>query len=135
MIVARTFAAVEHAFLLRYYMPVVLSVENILLLPPLHRFGWYCTQAFDALENGDTAGYVHLLREGLALCEGMKDMVGFLVEHTEEVQAATAPPPELQALANQVRAILARYDPNDPAVEALKQSEVYQRVAYLLERR
>ena len=61
-------------------------------------------------------------------------MAGFLVEHTGEVQAAMAPPPELVELANQVRAIMARYDPNDPAVAALKQSEAYQKVAYLLER-
>ena len=45
-----------------------------------------------------------------------------------------SPPPELVELANQVRAIMARYDPNDPAVAALKQSEAYQKVAYLLER-
>ena len=112
----------------------MLTESGALLLPPFHRFGWYCARAFDALGNGDTAGYVHLLREGLALCEGMKDMVGFLVEHTEEVRSAMAPPPELQALAGQVRAIMARYDPNDPAVAALKQSEAYQKVAYLLER-
>lgn len=132
---ARAFSETEWTFLHQYYMPSFLCEENIGLLPAFHRFGWYCAQAFDALENGDTAGYVHLLREGLALCEGMKDMVSFLVEHTEEVQAAMAPPPELVELANQVRAILARYDPNDPAVEALKQSEAYQKVAYLLERR
>lgn len=134
MELARTFARVEWDFLHRFYMPSVLCEENIGLLPSLHRFGWYCGQAFNILETGDAAGYVHLLRAGLALCEGMKDMAGFLVEHTGEVQAAMAPPPELVELANQVRAIMARYDPNDPAVAALKQSEAYQKVAYLLER-
>ena len=132
---ARTFAQKEWDLLHRFYMPSVLCAENVGLLPSLHRFGWYCGRAFNTLETGDAAGYVHFLREGLALCEGMKDMVGFLVEHTEEVQAAMAPPPELMELANQVRAILARYDPNDPAVVALKQSAAYQKVAYLLERR
>lgn len=134
MELARTFARVEWDFLHRFYMPSVLCEENIGLLPSLHRFGWYCGQAFNILETGDAAGYVRLLRAGLALCEGMKDMAGFLVEHTGEVQAAMAPPPELVELANQVRAIMARYDPNDPAVAALKQSEAYQKVAYLLER-
>lgn len=130
---ARVFAQVERKFLHQFYTPALLCEENICLLPALHRFGWYCAQAFDALENGDAVGYVHLLREGLALCEGMKDMVNFLVEHTEEVQAVMAPP-ELVELANQVRAVLARYDPNDPAVKALKQSVAYQKVAYLIER-
>ena len=39
----------------------------------------------------------------------------------------------LLELAEKVRAILAQYPPDDPAVAALKQSEVYQRVAYLIE--
>lgn len=132
--IVRTYVETERLFLPTVYTSSMLTESGALLLPPFHRFGWYCARAFDALGNGDTAGYVHLLREGLALCEGMKDMVGFLVEHTEEVRSAMAPPPELQALAGQVRAIMARYDPNDPAVAALKQSEAYQKVAYLLER-
>ena len=40
---------------------------------------------------------------------------------------------ELTALAAQVRAILARFAPGDPAVDALKQSPAYRQVAHLLE--
>ena len=43
------------------------------------------------------------------------------------------PSAELLALAEQVRTVLARFSPDDPAVEALKQSEAYQKVACLIE--
>lgn len=131
MAAARIFAAVEREFLTRYYMPRVLTDENAVLLPPLHRFGRYCVQAFDRLEDGDSAGYVRALRKGLETCPAMKRMVEFLLEKTEAVHPA--PPPELRALADQVRVLLARYAPDDPAVLALKQSEAYRKVAYLLE--
>ena len=41
--------------------------------------------------------------------------------------------PELLALAEQVRTLLAAYPADDPAVEALKQSAAYQKVAHLIE--
>ena len=70
-------------------------------------WGWYCVRAFEALEQGGAVEYVRLLRVGLDTCEGMKHMVEFLADHTAEVQQLMAPP-ELKALAEQVRAILAR---------------------------
>ena len=76
---------------------------------------------------------MQLLREGVTAYPGTKKMAAFLLEHTPEVQELIVPPPEVQALANQVRTIMARYEPDDPAVIALKQSEAYQKVAHLLE--
>ena len=104
--------------------------ENLFLLPPLHRFGFYCAQAFDALDGGYAAGYVRLLREGLAVCEGVKDMVEFLINNTPELKN---PSEELRSMAEQIRAVLSKFSPQDPAVQALKQSEAYQKVAYLIE--
>lgn len=130
--VARAYAKAERAFLSVCYAPGVLNEKNLNILPPLHRFGFYCAQAFGALDAGDPAGYVRLLGEGLAVCGGVKDMVEFLIDHTPQIQTQT-PPAELQALADQVRTILAAYPPDDPAVAALKQSEAYQKVAYLIE--
>ena len=102
------------------------------MLPPMHRFGWYCVQAFDALDHGDAAGYVRLLRKGLSVNESMKAMVEFLLEYTPELQEPE-PPAELLSLAEQIRTVLANFSPEDPAVAALKQSEAYQKVAYLIE--
>ena len=132
MALARAFAKLEKGFLSRCYTPEVLREDRLFLLPPLHRFGWCCARAFDALEQGRTVEYVCLLRAGLDACEGMKDMVEFLAEHTAEVQQLLVPS-ELRALADQLRVILARFDPSDPAVAALKQSEAYQKVAHLIE--
>ena len=129
---ARTFARVESAFLAACYAPEVFQGEALRVLPPMHRFGWHCARAFDALEAGDPLGYVRLLRAGLETAPEMKLMVEFLTKHTPELQAPP-PSPELRALAEQVRTMLAAYDPEDPAVQAIKANPVYQQVAYLIE--
>lgn len=128
--IARAFGEIEGIFLPMCYGREALSKGHLFVLPPLHRFGWYCTQAFDALNVGDTVGYVRLLREGLAACEGTKDMVEFLIDNTPGLKT---PSEDLKSMAEQIRAVLARFSPEDPAVAALKQSEAYQKVAYLIE--
>lgn len=132
MAIARAFARVENEFLPRCYSMDALREDRLFVLPPLHRFGWYCAQAFQALEQGRTVEYVQLLRRGLETCEGMKSVVEFLVDHTLEVQMSLTSP-ELRALADQVRVILARFSPGDPEVAALKQTDAYQKVAHLIE--
>lgn len=131
--VARAFAQLERQFLPRCYSREVLCSENIFSLPPMHRFGFYCAQAFETLDAGNAAGCVHLLRIGLASCEDMKAMVEFLLGNMPELQLKPEPSAELQTLADQIRAVLANFSPDDPAVAALKQSEEYQKVAYLIE--
>jgi glycosyltransferase involved in cell wall biosynthesis len=132
MDLARSFAKVEGTFLTGCYAPEVLLDENLRILPPLHRFGWRCAQAFNALDSGDAAGYVQMLRAGLETAPGVQPMVEYLTEHTPALQVPP-PPPELLALAEQVRTILSAYGPESPAVQAVKESPAYQRVAYLLE--
>ena len=131
--VARSFAQTEKEFLPFCYAPQVLREENLSALPPMHRFGWYCVQAFEALDSGDAVSYVRLLRTGLGVCKNVKDMVEFLLEHTSELQTRLEPSAELLALAEQVRTLLANFAPDDPAVAALKASPVYQRVARFVE--
>lgn len=132
MELARTFVKVEEAFLTRCYAPEVLQEKNLYVLPPMHRFGWYCAQAFKALEAGVPREYVYLLHLGLQSYEGAKPMAEFLLEHTPELQEAK-PTPELLALAEKVRSMLAAYPADDPAVAGLKASPAYQKVAYLIE--
>lgn len=132
MTLARAFAQVEKEFLPFCYTPQLLCRENLFVLSPMHRFGWYCAQAFDALDAGDAAGYVHMLREGLAVCKGVKDMVEFLIDHTPKLQAPQ-PSAELTALAEQIRTVLSAYLPDNPAVLAIKNSEAYQQVKHLIE--
>jgi len=132
MELARRFAAVEKKFLPLCYTPELLCSENLFVLPPMHRFGWYCAQAFDALDGGNTVDYVRLLRKGLDMAKDMKPMVEFLTEHTPQLQAAK-PSGELLELAEKVRTMLLAYPPNDPAVAMLKQSAAYLKVAHLIE--
>lgn len=132
MAIARAFARVEREFVPRCYSADALREDRLFVLPPLHRFGWYCAQAFQALEQGRNVEYVQSLRCGLESCEGMKPMVEFLVDHTKEVQMSLTTP-ELRDLADQVRVILARFSPDDPEVAALKQTDAYQKVAHLIE--
>lgn len=132
MELSRAFAKIENKFLSQYYATDLLCSENIHVLPPLHRFGWYCARAYAALDGGNPAGYVRLLREGLLACEAMKPMVEFLAEHIPELQAPP-PSPELLRLAEQVRTLLSAYAADDPAVAMLKATPAYQKVAHMLE--
>ena len=128
---ADAFAKVEGAFVARCYTPEVLCEENLYVLPSMHRFGWYCGRAFEALESGDAKGYVRLLRSGLEACPNMKPMVEFLTKHTPQLKPPV--PGELLALAEKVRTMLSAYEPDDPMVAAVKQSAAYQKVAHLIE--
>lgn len=132
MDLCRAFARIEGAVLPRYYGEALLCEENICVLPPVHRFGWYCAQAFEALDSGSHTEYARLLRAGLASSPGMKAMAEFLMGELERTMRLQAPP-ELLSLAEQVRTLLAAYDPDDPAVKALKASPAYQKVAHLIE--
>ena len=132
MALCRAFAKVVGSFVSRYYAEEAFRGDNFQMLPGMYRAAWYCQKAFEALDGGDFGAYVRLLREGVTAYPGTKKMAMFLLDNTPEVQELLVPPPEVQALADQVRVILARYEPNDPAVAALKQSEAYQKVAHLI---
>lgn len=116
--------------------PAVCTEEYINLQPAITRFGWYCVQARTARDGGDLVGYTRWLKKGLLSAPEMKEMVDYLSQEVRELaaeQPAPEPPPELLALAEQVRTILAGFPPEDPAVTAIKQSPAYQKVAHLLE--
>lgn len=132
MTIARTFARVEGVYLQTCYVPGLLSKDTLFILPPLHRFGWYCAQAFQALDRGNQVAYVRLLREGLTSCESAKDIAEFLLEHIPDVKPQQ-PSTEMAALAEQIRVMLAKFASDDPAVAVLKQSEAYRKVAHLIE--
>jgi len=135
MPIVRAFVEIERFFLPLCYAPGALTEQAAFLLPMGHRFGWYLVRAFDALDAGNLAEYVRLLRLGLDANSGTKPVAEFLLEHTPQLQAPPTPqvPPELLALAEQVRSLMAQYDPDDPAVAAMRESPAYQRVAHLLE--
>lgn len=128
---ARAYAQAERTFLPLCYSETALQKENLAILPPMHRFGWYLIRAFEALDTGDSTMYVRLLREGLNSTQSVKPMVEFLMNYTPQLQAP--PSDELRTLAEQIRIALAQFPPDHPAVTTLKTSEAYQKVAYLIE--
>lgn len=132
MDLARFFARTEEAYLSQHYKPELLREEAIAVLPALHRFGWHCAKAFKSLDARNPAEYVQELREGLHTCKAMKPMVEWLTVHTSALRKETVSP-ELLALAEQVRALLASYPPENAAVQEIKASPVYQKVAWLIE--
>jgi len=133
---ARQFAEIEAKFLPLCYSPDVLNEDNLFILPPMHRFGWYMVQMFEAIDNVKFAGAARLLRKALETCNDMKPVVEFLSDQIsllEREHTIHAAPPELIEIAKQVRNILAQYPEDDPAVTQLKSSPVYQRIAWLIE--
>lgn len=132
MALIRRFAALETVLLQRIYTPDMLNEENALLLPPMHRWGLYCALAFEALDEGNPNTYLSLLRKGLNVCTDESEMVQFLISRLLEGKKPIASP-ELLALARKVRAALAACDPDDPAVQRIKESEAYKKTAWLIE--
>lgn len=130
--IIRKFAQIESTVLPLLYAQEMLCEENAALLPPVHRWGLYCSHALQALDGGDPQEYLAFLRRGLKACPGQKEMVQFMLDRFQE-DARPKANPELLTLAEQVRKILSAYDPADPAVAALKASPAYQQVAYLIE--
>lgn len=118
-----------------FYGPDLQREENLSVLPGIHRFGWYCLQAKRALKAECEAEYLRLLRDGLKVAPVMKGMVDFLSKQLEihVARKKAAANPELRSLAEQVRKLLSAYPAGDPAVAVLKQSAVYQKVAYLID--
>lgn len=113
--------------------PELCTEEFIQLQPPLVRFGWYCIQAGNAWDSNNPLAYTRWLKKALRADPEMRDMVEFLSKRAKNLAETPKPvSPELLALANQVRMILAAYPAEHPAVLAIKQSEAYQQVAYLL---
>lgn len=129
-ILCRNVARWEEELLGELYAPGVLEERNLNLLPISHRFGWYLVRAYQAQEQGNELSYVRELRAGLETAPYMKKLVDFLFQPVEQEDHLS---PELMMLAEKVREILAQYDPEDPAVADLKNSEVYRKVAYYIE--
>lgn len=132
------FVFLAEALLPQIYHPALLGDEEAwAVLPATDRFGLWMRRAKEARATEDRLEYIRRLRSGLEQAPGMKEMVEFLIEEMDraeksELEAAQVTP-ELRQLAEQVKAILSQYAPDDPVVRQLKASPAYQKVAALLE--
>jgi len=128
----RRLAEIEKLFLPLCYSKDAMKEENLFLLSEIDRFGWYLIAVFEAFDRNALTIAAILLRKALNICPSLKAVIAFM---TQEINIAYTGslPSELLTLAEKVRAILSAYDADDPAVEALKQSPAYQKVAWLIE--
>lgn len=124
------FLSVSRAYLYQLYQQNVLEHE-LDVLPGLHQGACHLLRFRAAEEQGNLREAVDELKLALRVAPALKHVVDFLLQQLERQQADASP--ELMEMANRVREILAQYAPDDPAVQALKQSEAYRRVAHLIE--
>lgn len=116
-----------------YRSELLANQADWIVLPGNHQFCLWLLEGEKKRAAGDIPGYLRDLHQGLKQAPGMKDLADFLLDEAEKETARAAASPELLALAEQVKAILSRFPPDDPAVAELKASPAYQRVAPLIE--
>lgn len=125
-------------FLKLYYNENLLCEEMIDILPGMHGFAWTLIKYYEAFDNNQLKQAIHFLKKSLKLAPNMKQLIKYLTDNiSQKIQDDSKQEeinPELLALAEKVRMILSAYPQNDPAVFAIKQSEIYKKVAYLIEK-
>lgn len=125
----RCFAQVDQELVAQMYLPQMLTEDCIHLIPIGHRFSWYLKQAFEAIQTGDLKASIAILRKALESAPVYNAAIDALLDYVSTLNSS----PELLALAEKIRGILSQYSPDDPAVQAIKQSPAYQKVAYLID--
>ena len=131
------FRQLADSYLHQWYHPDLLRDDSQLhLLPNLHRFAWYFLRSQEQLDKGNISDCVHDLRLALEQEPQMNKMVAFLlscIEKGDYPAAIAEASPELLELAEKIKSILSAYAPDDPMVQAIKESDAYHKVAYLIE--
>ncbi len=125
----RCFAQVDQELVAQMYLPQILTDTSIHLIPIGHRFSWYLKQAFEAIQTGKLKESIAILRKALESAPVYNAAIDALLDYVSTLNSS----PELLALAEKIRGILSQYSPDDPAVQAIKQSPAYQKVAYLID--
>lgn len=125
----RCFAQVDQELVAQMYLPQILTDTSIHLIPIGHRFSWYLKQAFEAIQTGKLKESIAILRKALESAPVYNAAIDALLDYISTLNSS----PELLALAEKIRGILSQYSPDDPAVQAIKESAAYQKVAYLID--
>jgi tetratricopeptide (TPR) repeat protein len=71
-------------YVMNIYNPELFNVDDIEVLPELHRFGYYMTLAFMARNEGNDIVYIRCMKDALKLCESMKELVSFYLSEFEK---------------------------------------------------
>lgn len=67
-------------YVMNIYNPELLNDDDIQVLPNLHKFGFYMSQAQASLNAGDSIGYIRGMKKALVNCESMREIVEFMLE-------------------------------------------------------
>ncbi|MDD6827441.1 MAG: glycosyltransferase family 2 protein [Oscillospiraceae bacterium] len=66
-------------YIMNIYNPELLNDDDVDVLIPLHKFGYFMYKANNSLLNGDKVGYIRNMKKALSHCESMKEIVEFLL--------------------------------------------------------
>ena len=133
------FSESAEAYISNCYNKEFLEDEELFVcIPSLYLFGVYLSKAIK-LKETNALGYVKLLRTIIKKLPQTKQVVEFLIEEfkkeeelkrQEQIKNTS---PELLAMAEQLKTMLAAFPPNSPELLAIKQSPVYKQLAFLIE--
>ena len=133
------FVFVANTYLSSCYNSELLENEKyITCISTPHLFAWYLVKA-NNLKETNSLEYVKTLRVLLNKIPESKQVVEFLIEEfqkeesnkkQEQIKNAS---PELIAMAEQLKTMLAALPENSPELLAIKQSPMYKQVAFLIE--
>ncbi|MGN0605714.1 MAG: glycosyltransferase [Oscillospiraceae bacterium] len=70
-------------YVFNIYNPEIFNENDVEIMPPLHRFGYYMGTAMMALNEGNKIAYIRLIKTALKNSEPMKELVAFLLEEFE----------------------------------------------------
>ncbi|MBR2875655.1 MAG: hypothetical protein IKC01_00780, partial [Clostridia bacterium] len=137
--IINTFATVSEIYLKSYYNEKLLEDEaGVTLLQPLHLFAWYLVKGIKQKESNPLE-CVKILREALHRIPQAGSIVEFITEEIraqeekKEQEQIKNVSPELLTMAEQLKAMLSAFSPDDPQLLAIKQSPLYKQVAFLIE--
>ena len=75
------FIELLNSYILNIYNADLLNEEDIVVLPPIHQFGYYMRVANNALSNGNYTEYIREMKKALIHCEYMKEIIQFLLDY------------------------------------------------------
>ncbi len=131
------FINISDKLLKLYYNDNILCEEMIDVLPNIHAFSWLIIKYNQDKQNKNFEKCVYWLKKAIKTLPDMNKMVKYLLDDVQnDIKKQEIPKevaPELMMLAEKVKTILSQYPENDPAVLAIKQSDIYKKVAYIIE--
>ena len=112
--------------------------EMVSCMPKQHLLGLYFIRAIK-LKETDSLGYIKALRAILKKQPEIKQVIEFLIEEIKKEEELRKQEkikntsPELLAMAEQLKTMLAAFPTNSPELLAIKQSPMYKQLAFLIE--